>query len=97
MREQFLNAPTFTSTVCCRNKPQPAGAVVTLHGRNTLLLTAAVVHLAPGLAAQLARLVLKLAAVVEGVTDSVLGDTAPGCAALKLARRIAGKLQRGKF
>ncbi len=69
----------------------PAGAVVPVRGVRADLAAASVVLVALLAPAQLPRLVLKVAAVVDEVTDALQRQAGPPVAAVKLSHGVAGE------
>ncbi len=69
---------------------RPAGAVVAVRGVGAALAAAPVVPGAVLAAAELPRLVLKVAAIVDEVADALQRQAGPPVPAVELCHRVAG-------
>ncbi len=69
---------------------RPAGAVVAVCGVGAALAAAPVVPGAALAAAELPRLVLKVAAIVDQVADALQRQAGPSVPAVELCQRVAG-------
>ncbi len=83
-------AMTLAGVVGIQVVSRPAGAVVAVCGVGAALAAASVVLAAALAAAELPRLVLKVAAIVDEVADALQRQAGPPIPAIELCHRVAG-------